>query len=398
MKKRIFSGIQPSGNLHLGNYLGAIKNWVELQKDYDCIYCIVDLHAITIRQDPKLLRKRIIELANLYIAAGVNPKKSAIFVQSNRPEHAELTWILNCFTGLGQLLRMTQFKDKAKVDFEGFEGALKDTIKTLKQTNETKEAMQRLNKKIMESGSEKFLNNYTRKIQIESAKVAFEASLKFYSQEMDKFSKAGMGLFDYPVLMAADILLYNTNVVPVGEDQKQHIEITRDLANRFNNRYGKTFVVPEPLIKEVGARIMGLDDPTKKMSKSAGSKYNYIGFDDSPEEVRDKVLKAVTDSGKEIKFDEKNKPAISNLLTICSLLSKKSIKDLEKQYSTKGYAEFKKDLAEVVVGFIGPLQNKIKDLEKDPDYTKKVLREGAEKIAPIAEKTLKRVKEKVGLG
>ena len=324
-KKIVFSGVQPSGNLHIGNYLGAIAQWVEMQDKYNCIFCVVDYHAITVKQEPAVLKKKIIEVAKIYLASGIDPKKSIIFQQSDISAHTELTWILNCVARISDLNKMTQFKDKAG---EGQENV-------------------------------------------------------------------GVGLFDYPVLMASDILLYNTDAVPVGEDQVQHVELCRTLARRFNSQFGETFKVPEVVIRKEGARIMGLDDPTKKMSKSAESEYNYIGLTDKPEIAAKKVMKAVTDSGHEIKYDEKTKPAISNLLTIYSLLVGQPVENLGNKYEGKGYGDFKKDLAEVVKKFLTNFQiryKKISDKEVE-----KILENGAKKAKPIADKTLEKVKEKIGI-
>ena len=322
--KRIFSGVQPTNNLHLGNYLGAIKNWVELQNQYQSIFCIVDLHAITVKQDPKVLRQNVLNVAKTYLALGIDPAKSTIFVQSHVLQHAELAWILNTVAKLSELERMTQFKDKAQQHKENI----------------------------------------------------------------------NMGLFDYPVLMAADILLYNTEVVPVGEDQKQHVELTRDLAERFNSLYGKTFVVPEPMINKVGARIMGLDDAGKKMSKSATSPNNYISLLDSLEVAKKKISRAVTDSGSTIESGA-DKPALTNLLTIYSLLSGQKIKDIEKEYTGKGYADFKKGLAEIVTNFLSDFQTKFNAL--DDEKVKNILADGAEKARAMAEKKMEEVKTKMGL-
>ncbi len=322
--ERVFSGVQPSGVLHIGNYLGAIKNWLDLQNDYQCIFCVVDLHAITIPQEPKELLKKTIEVAKIYLAVGIDPTKSTIFVQSHVKEHAELTWFLNTITRIPELERMTQFKDKVK----------------------------------------------------------------------EQKSEVNMGLFDYPVLMAADILLYKTAKVPVGEDQVQHIELARDLAQRFNNRFGEIFVVPKPMVRKEGARIMGLDDPAKKMSKSAASAYNYIALTDSPDSIREKIKKAVTDSGKEIKYGP-DKPALSNLLTIFSLLVDKPVVEVEQKYQGKSYAEFKNDLAEVVVEFLKPFQEKYSAL--DDGEVLKILRDGAKKIQPIAAQTVSEVKKAMGI-
>jgi len=334
MKKRIFSGIQPSGNLHLGNYLGAIQNWVKLQNEpvlnashnnaggYDSIFCIVDMHAITVPQDPQKLQKNTLELAKVYLASGIDPEKCAIFIQSHVKEHAELAWILNTLTKISELERMTQFKDKS----------------------ENKENI-------------------------------------------------AMGLFDYPVLMAADILLYDTDTVPVGEDQLQHIELTRNIAKRFNSQFGETFKIPEGIVKKETMRIMGLDDPSKKMSKSAASEYNYIALTDDAETVRRKIKKAVTDSGSEIQYS-KEKPALYNLISIYSALSEKSPQEIEKMYAGKGYADFKNDLAEVIINFLTPLQKKMTELTDEKVL--EILRKGAEKVKPLAEKKLQEVKEKIG--
>lgn len=326
--KKVFSGIQPSGILHIGNYLGAIKQWVELQDKVDeAIFCVVDLHAITVPQESKKLEENILRTAALYLAAGVDPEKSALFVQSTRPEHAELAWILNCYTKLGELNRMTQFKDKAG----------------------------------------------------------------------DSQEKVSVGLYNYPVLMAADILLYQATGVPVGDDQKQHIEITRDIAERINNKYGDIFTVPEPIIGESNARIMGLDDPTKKMSKSAESEYNYIAMDDDPELIRKKIMKAVTDSGDEIKSG-KEKPAMTNLLNIFSEVSGRNIEEIEKDYEGKGYGDFKKDLADALVEYLTPIQKKYDEIISDKENLRKILKTGSEKIAPTAQKTLGDIKKAIGLG
>lgn len=321
MKNRIFSGIQPSGNLHIGNYLGAIKNWVKLQDEYDSIFCVVDLHAITVPQDPEELKRRTIEVAKIYLAAGIDPKKCSLFIQSHVHEHTELMWVLNTIVKIAELERMTQFKDK-------------------------------------------------------SAKPGIDA-----------------GLLNYPILMAADILLYDTELVPVGKDQLQHIELARDLATRFNHKFGETFIIPKGYTTKESANIMGLDDPTKKMSKSASSEYNYISLTDDEETVRRKIKKAVTDSGSEIVYQE-DKPALTNLINIYSLFSDIPVKEIEEKYKGKGYAEFKADLADVVVNFLKPFQEKMK--EYSDEKVLKILEEGAEKVRPIAKKKLDEVKKKIG--
>ncbi|MCK5061260.1 tryptophan--tRNA ligase [Candidatus Parcubacteria bacterium] len=325
LKPRIFSGVQPSGNLHIGNYLGAITQFVALQNNYDCIFCVVDLHAITVLQDPDSLRKRIIEVARLFLTAGIDPKKSIIFQQSDVPAHAELSWILNTVARMSDLKKMTQFKDK--------------------------------------SGREE--------------------------------ANVSAGLFAYPVLMAADILLYETEVVPVGDDQVQHVELTRDLAKRFNHQFKETLTIPKAKILKSGARIMGLDDPTKKMSKSAESEYSRIELLDEPSVAMKKIMRATTDSGSEVKYDYKNKPGISNLLTIHSLLSGKDIKTLEKEFVNKGYGDFKKAVANEVKLFLTKFQAKYNEID-DID-ARKILDDGAKRARPIAKKTLKKVKEEIGL-
>jgi len=322
--KRLFSGIQPSGNLHLGNYLGAIKQWLVLQDEYEAMFCVVDMHAITAPQDPAELRRKTIEIAKIYLASGIDPEKSTLFVQSHVSGHAELGWILNTIATMGELGRMTQFKNKSQ----------KSGIDT-----------------------------------------------------------SAVGLFDYPVLMAADILLYDTAVVPVGDDQKQHVELTRDLALRFNSRFGETFVVPEPLIQREGARIMGLDDPTKKMSKSAASEYNYIALSDDADTIRRKVKKAVTDSGSEIVYAD-DKPALKNLINIYTLLSGKKVDEVEAMYQGKGYGDFKADLAEVIVGFLVPFQERMAAISDDEMLA--VLRTGAEKANALAKEKIESVYGKVG--
>jgi len=325
-KKIIFSGIKPSGDLHIGNYLGAILNWVKLQEKFDSIFCVVDYHAITVKQEPEILRRNVLNVTKAYLAAGINPDKATIFLQSDVREHTELAWILNCTAArISDLNKMTQFKDKA--------GANQENV--------------------------------------------------------------SVGLYDYPVLMAADILLYQTDIVPVGEDQVQHVELTRDLAKRFNQRFGNTFKIPEAVIRKEGARIMGLDKPEKKMSKSADSENNYIALIDDPETAVKKIMRATTDSGAEVIFDAELKPGISNLLNIYSLLGDTSVKALEKKYHEKGYGDFKKDLAAVIREFLIDFQEKY-DKISDEEVAE-VLSEGAERIRIIAQATLEDVKKKIGV-
>ncbi|MDH8679163.1 tryptophan--tRNA ligase [Fusibacter bizertensis] len=323
--KRVFSGVQPTGQIHLGNYI-TMKNFVKQQNDKDCLYCVVDMHSITLPQDPEKLKKSTIELAALYMAIGLDPKKVTLFIQSQVPAHAELAWILNCFSYMGELSRMTQFKDKS---------AGKDIVTT--------------------------------------------------------------GLFTYPVLMAADILLYDTNFVPVGNDQKQHLELARDIAQRFNNRFGETFVVPEPMIAKVeeGARIMALDDPTLKMSKSNPNEHSKITLLDSPSLIKKSIMRATTDSDMLIKYDLTNKPGVSNLLTIYSQFSGLSIAELEAKYEGLGYGALKKDLVVVVNDEILKVQNEFNRII-DSGEVYEVLREGRERAQEISNSVLNRVKDKVG--
>lgn len=323
---RVFSGVQPTGNIHLGNYLGALKQFVELQDDNECIYCIVDLHAITVEQDPEELKEHILDVAALYIAIGIDPKKSIVFVQSTVPGHTELSWLLTCSSYTGELSRMTQFKDKGK-------------------------------------GKE----------------------------------SAPTGLFMYPVLMAADILLYDTDIVPVGIDQKQHIELTRDLCNRVNNKYGETFVLPEGRYLKEGAKIMALDDPTKKMSKSAENELSRISLLDDEAKIKKAIMRATTDSDGTIKFDQENKPGISNLMNIYTAFSDLSIEDIEKKYEGKGYGDFKKDLVEILVNGLAPIKQRFEEIRYSDELIE-ILKDGANRANAIAEKVVERTKKNMGVG
>lgn len=323
---RVFSGVQPTGNIHLGNYLGALKQFVELQDDNECIYCIVDLHAITVEQDPEELKEHILDVAALYLAIGIDPKKSIVFVQSTVPGHTELSWLLTCSSYTGELSRMTQFKDKGK-------------------------------------GKE----------------------------------SAPTGLFMYPVLMAADILLYDTDIVPVGIDQKQHIELTRDLCNRVNNKYGETFVLPEGRYIKEGAKIMALDDPTKKMSKSAENELSRISLLDDEAKIKKAIMRATTDSDGTIKFDQENKPGISNLMNIYTAFSDLSIEDIEKKYEGKGYGDFKKDLVEILVNGLAPMKQRFEEIRYSDELIE-ILKDGANRANAIAEKVVERTKKNMGVG
>jgi tryptophanyl-tRNA synthetase len=328
--KIVFSGIQPSGNLHIGNYIGSLRQWVKGQKDGLNIFCIVDMHAITVPQDPKTLREKTFELTAIYLAAGIDPEKSLIFVQSHNPDHANLGWILNNFTSMGQLSRMTQYKDKST-------------------------------RKDLPAGEAGFVS---------------------------------VGLFDYPVLMAADIFLYNTTEVPVGDDQKQHVELARDIAEKFNTKFGDTFVLPKPVIPAAGGRIMSLVDPTKKMSKSDSNPNATIYLLDDLEVARKKIMSATTDSEKEIKYDWATKPGISNLIEIYNQLSDKSVKDIEKEFAGKSYKEFKEQVAEIVVTFLNDFQTKYNKII-DSDL-KKILEDGATKSYKLSHPKLLEVYQKVG--
>lgn len=325
-KKTIFSGIQPSGNLTIGNYIGALKNFVALQDEYQCYYCVVDLHAITVRQDPADLRRRSLELAALYIAVGLDPEKVTLFIQSHVPAHAELAWVLNCFTYMGELSRMTQFKDKSKKNEENI----------------------------------------------------------------------NVGLFDYPALMASDILLYQSDLVPIGEDQRQHLEITRDLALRFNNAYSPTFKVPEAYYGKLGARIKSLQDPTSKMNKSDEDENAYIAILDTPEAVRRKMKRAVTDSESDVRFDTETKPGVSNLMTIYASLTGMDIPEVEKHFAGCGYGVFKDEVAEAVVEGMSPIRERFNRLIADKSYLEGILAASADKAERTAMRTLAKVYKKVG--
>ena len=324
MAKRIFSGAQPTGNLHIGNYLGALRNWVSLQREYESFFCVVDLHAITVPQDPQHLAAKTHEVARIYLAAGVDPDVSTIFVQSDVKEHAELAWVLNCVVRISELERMTQYKDKSKKQREN----------------------------------------------------------------------VSVGLLTYPALMAADILLYQTDLVPVGQDQKQHLELTRDVAERFNRDFGETFKVPDPFIPKEGAKILALDDPAKKMSKSDENVNGSITLSDDPDTIRRKIKRAVTDSGTEIRFDE-TRPAVTNLLTIYQLLTERSAEEVEEHFAGKGYAQLKSELAEAAVEFLRPFQERMRAI--DDEELHRILSGGAEKARAIARETVRAVRERMGI-
>jgi tryptophanyl-tRNA synthetase len=323
---RIFSGIRPTGNIHIGNYLGAVKQWIELQEKNECVFCIVDMHAVTTPFDPKEMKKNILEIASIYLAAGVNPDKSIIFVQSDVREHTELAWLLGTITPMGELSRMTQFKEKSKQH--------KDYINA--------------------------------------------------------------GLFNYPVLMAADIMLYKTQAVPVGKDQEQHVELARTIARKFNQKFGQTFPEPEAILPKSGAKIMSLQNPKKKMSKSDEPK-SYISLFDTEEEIEKKIMSAQTDSGKGVVYNVTKKPGISNLLTIYSLLDGKTIQEIEKEFKGKGYGDFKKSLAKIVINYLEPFRRKQKELLTREVYVQEILNKGKSRAETIARATMQEVREKMGL-
>lgn len=325
MKARVFSGVQPSGNLHIGNYLGALKSWVKIQYDYESIFCIVDLHAITVYQEPAALRSKIEEIAALFLAAGIDPRHSAIMVQSSVPAHAELAWMLTCVTPVGWLERMTQYKAKA-------------------ETQQT----------------------------------------------------VGDGLLQYPVLMAADILLYQAAIVPVGDDQAQHLELTRDIAQRFNSLYGETFVMPATHLPAVGARVMGLDDPEKKMSKSVTSPNHAVGLLDPIDQVRKKIMRATTDSQPAVDFDNLG-AGVRNLLTIFQAFGEWTDEQVRSHFSGMRYGELKKQVADMVIAHLEPFQKRYQEIVSEPGYVAGVLREGAARVAPIANSTVELVKRRMGL-
>ena len=323
---RVLSGIQPTGEMHIGNYLGAIKQWLELQEKNECVFFIADLHSLTVPYDSKTLQKNILETTISYIAAGLNPEKNIIFVQSQVKEHTELCWLLNTVCPVGELQRMIQYKEKAK-----------------------------------------------------------------------KFKKSiNVGLLDYPVLMAADILLYKTEGVPVGKDQIQHVELTRTIARKFNQKFGKIFIEPKPLLPKIGAKIMSLTEPKKKMS-TTDNPQSYISLFDTPTAIRKKIMAAVTDPGKNIKYDPSKKPGISNLLTIYALFGRKSIREIEKEFKNKGYADFKKSLAKLLVNSLEPFRRKQKELLTREVYVKEILNQGARRAGIIAQSTMEDVRKKMGL-
>jgi tryptophanyl-tRNA synthetase len=325
MKTRVFSGMQPSGNLHIGNYLGALKNWVRIQNDYECIFCIVDLHAVTVYQDPAALRRKIEEMAALYLAAGIDPNTCSIMVQSAVPAHAELAWMLTCVTPVGWLERMTQYKAKS-----------------------------------------------------------------------GKQESVGSGLLQDPVLMAADILLYQAGIVPVGEDQAQHLELTRDIAQRFNSLYGETFVVPGTSLPAVGARIMGLDDPTQKMSKSAAGQGHAVALLDPPATIRKTIMRATTDSNPAVDFSAAG-PGVLNLLAIYQAFSGDTDDAMKARFTGMRYGELKKQVADMTIAHLEPFQQRYREIVNTPGYLAGVLRQGAERVAPIANQTVQLVKERMGL-
>lgn len=325
-RKVILSGMQPTGGLHIGHLTGALRNWVQLQKEFECFYTIVDLHAITIRINPEDLRRWTLDLAATFIAVGLDPKKSHIFIQSHIAEHTQLAWVLNCIASMGECSRMTQFKDK----------------------------------------SQKYPEN------------------------------VNVGLFAYPILMAADILLYQADLVPVGQDQKQHLELTRDLAQRFNNLYSPTFKIPEPYIPKFGAKIMNLQEPTRKMSKSDENIQGVIFLTDTEAQITNKIKRAVTDSGSEIIYNPELKPGISNLITLYHIATNQEISNIEKDFEGLNYGQFKAKVAESLVEFLKPFQQKYNEIRKDEEYLKKVLSDGAQFARSVAGKTLSEVHQKVG--
>ncbi len=324
-KKIVFSGVQPSGNISLGNYIGALRNWVDMQDIYNCLYCVVDMHAITVRQDPKKLREQTLSLLALYIACGLDPEKNIMYIQSHVPQHAELSWILNCYTMFGELSRMTQFKDK----------------------------------------SSKHADN------------------------------VNAGLFDYPVLMAADILLYKTDLVPIGQDQKQHLELARNVAERFNGVHGNTFTVPEPYIPKVGGRIMSLAEPEKKMSKSDENENAIVLLLDKPEAIMKKFKRAVTDSEAVVEYRE-GKHGINNLMTIYSIATGKTMDEITAEFAGRGYGDFKVAVGESVVEMLRPIREKTEELLKHPDYLESIYKNNAQRASVLAERTMEKVRKKVG--
>lgn len=352
MSKTVFSGVQPSGNLHIGNYVGALRQWVKMQEGRDAIFCIVDLHAITVPQDPKVLREKILETTALYLAVGIDPQKAHIFIQSENPNHTQLSWILNTITSTGQLRRMTQFKAKAP--------------------------------------------RYIKKYKVEGEEVDRKI---ITGEEYEDYmlDRSSMGLFDYPVLMAADILLYGTDEVPVGEDQKQHLELTRDLAKKFNKQFGEVFKIPTPVISGETARIMSLATPTSKMSKSDANQLGTVYLLDSEDQIREKIKKAVTDSRSHISKDQGSE-GLSNLLTIYSAFKSQTLTDSYSALEGKSYGEFKNSLADLIVSTLYPIQKKYEEIRNDEKYLNEVLDKGREYAIEKSNETMKKVVDAVGLG
>jgi len=390
MKKRIFSGAQPTGELHIGNYLGALKNWVALQDEYESFYCIVNLHAITLPQDPRVLRKKTLDLARIYLAAGIDPAVSTVFIQSDVPEHAELTWVLSCIARMGELERMTQFKDKTQRGGLSQEKQ-EEYAKKGKDIYITDPGVEISKDELIAAGrmAEKYQQEMTTTLFSDQAPRLASIAL-----QRENVARAGVGLFTYPILMASDILLYQTDLVPVGQDQKQHLELTRDLAERFNRDYGETFKVPEPFIPKAGASIKSLQDPAKKMSKSDENLNGSIFLLDDADTITKKIKRAVTDSGTDISFDE-TRPAITNLLTIYQLLTGKAADKCVAHFEGKGYGQFKGELAEVTVEFLRPFQERVNNYSDDELST--ILKNGAEKARAIASATLRDVCQKIGV-
>lgn len=369
--KTVFSGIQPTGNLHLGNYLGSISGWINLQNQHRCIFGIMNLHAITLPQNPKELQQNVIDCAIVYLAAGLDPEKSIIFVQSDVPEHTELAWILGCLTPLGWLNRMTQFKEKRKIKDSGIEA---------------------LEKEIEEERE-------SRKIDWTTVDMIHASTRQNHLQyhELREINSANLGLFAYPALMAADILLYKTDLVPVGEDQKQHLELTRDIAGAFNRQYkNEFFKLPEPMIGKETKRIMSLQDGTKKMSKSDESDLSRINLSDDADLIRKKIKKAKTDSKADISYEE-SRPEIYNLLNIFSSVTGKSPNEIVGEYQNSGFGKFKEELAEAVVTRLSPIQQNITQLKNNPDHVKKILKEGAERAREIAAANMAEIKKITGI-
>ena len=399
--KTFFSGVQPSGNLHLGNYLGAIKNWADIQEEYNAICCVVNLHAITVPQDPEELKRKTIEVAKLYIASGLDPEKVTIFRQSDVPQHAELMWLLNTITKTGELFKMTQFKDKSGIQDTKLKGFMSEALKNANRYHELRIKAGKLIENISNTQTKTQLDTINEKIIVTLFKAAdtmqkTTGDLSSYMLEKNKMDSTSTGLLNYPILMAADILIYDANLVPVGEDQTQHIEITRTLARRFNKKFAEVFTIPDIYTSPAGKKIMSLTEPLKKMSKSTESANSRIELLDEPKVIRKKIMKATTDSENKIYYSGKpEKAGLKNLLNIFSIITDSTPEQIAEDYKDKGYGDLKKDLANALVEYLKPIQDKFNSITDEEILN--IFAKSKNTLLPLAEKKLVTVKQAMGL-